>query len=275
MLDIHDLSFSYSKRKPLISGLSLKVQNGCVCGLLGKNGVGKTTLLYLICGLLKPAAGSVDYDGFNPFDRKPDFLRDIFLLPEEFSLPPVTIRDFVKVNAPFYPKFSHEIFGHCLQRFDIDENMHLAKISMGQKKKAFISFALACNTGLLLLDEPTNGLDITAKRVFRQLVAEVMTDDRSIIISTHQVYDVDKILDHVLIIDNDSVKLNASIPEITEKYRFFMTSDRNEADAAIVSLEVPGGYNVATLRREDEPETEVNLETLFEMSVGNRIDKSL
>ena len=74
---------------------------------------------------------------------------------------------------------------------------------MGQKKKAFLAFALACNTSLLLLDEPTNGLDISSKRTFRKAVTASMTDDKTFIISTHQVHDVDAILDHVTIIDRE------------------------------------------------------------------------
>lgn len=265
MLKIENLSYSYSRRTKLIENFSMTLDKGTVCGLLGKNGAGKSTLIYLICGLLRPAAGSIDFDGYKPFDRKVGFLEDVFLVPEEFNLPNVTLDEYVKVNAPFYPAFSREEMERYLEIFDLTPDLHLGKLSMGQKKKAFISFAMACNTSLLILDEPTNGLDISAKRNFRKAVAECMSDDKSILISTHQVYDVDKILDHVIITDRKGVLLNSSLIDVAQKYRFSFTNDRERAARALISLDVPGGYNIAEPLDNPDNETEVNLETLFEM----------
>lgn len=265
MLRIDNLCFSYSRGSRLIENLSMSVGEGVVCGLLGKNGAGKTTLLYLICGLLKPKAGSIDVNGFTPFDRNPDFLQDIFIVPEEFSLPNVTLDEFLKVNSPFYPDFNKKEMDRYLDIFELSGGLHLGRLSMGQKKKVFISFAMACNTSLLVLDEPTNGLDITAKRNFRRAVAACMSDRKSIIISTHQVNDVDKILDHVVITDRDGVLMNQSMTEIAEKYRFTFTTDKTRAENALISLDVPGGYNIVETLEDPSQETEVNLETLFEL----------
>ena len=187
------------------------------------------------------------------------------LVPEEFTLPGVTLDEYVKVNAPFYPAFNHEAMVRYLDIFDLTPDIHLSKLSMGQKKKAFISFAMACNTSLLILDEPTNGLDISAKRNFRKAVAECMTDDKSILISTHQVYDVDKILDHVIITDRKGVLLDSSLIDVASRYRFNFTTDRDRAARALISLEVPGGFNIAEPLTDAADETEVNLETLFEL----------
>lgn len=273
MLTIKNLGFAYTKKNPIIEDFSMKLEEGTVCGLLGKNGAGKTTLLYLICGLLKPNAGTVVFNGYTPFERKIDFLDDIFLVPEEFNLPNVTLDDYIKVNAPFYPKFSKEQLEHYLDIFELTPDLHLGRLSMGQKKKAFISFAMACNTSLLILDEPTNGLDITAKRNFRKAVTECMSDDKCILISTHQVYDVDKIVDHVIITDRKGVMLNASMNEIMSKIRFSFTTDRRRASEALISLEVPGGFNIAEPLEDPMQETEVNLETLFELiQSGTRLD---
>lgn len=273
MLTIKNLGFAYTKKNPIIEDFSMKLEEGTVCGLLGKNGAGKTTLLYLICGLLKPNTGTVEFNGYTPFERKIDFLDDIFLVPEEFNLPNVTLDDYIKVNAPFYPKFSKEQLEHYLDIFELTPDLHLGRLSMGQKKKAFISFAMACNTSLLILDEPTNGLDITAKRNFRKAVTECMSDDKCILISTHQVYDVDKIVDHVIITDRKGVMLNASMNEIMSKIRFSFTTDRRRASEALISLEVPGGFNIAEPLEDLMQETEVNLETLFELiQSGTRLD---
>lgn len=265
MLKIENLSFSYSRGSRLIENLSMSIGEGVVCGLLGKNGAGKTTLLYLICGLLKPKSGSIEVNGFKPFGRDPGFLEDIFIVPEEFSLPNVTLDEFLKVNSPFYPNFNKEEMDRYLDIFELAGGLHLGRLSMGQKKKVFISFAMACNTALLILDEPTNGLDITAKRNFRRAVAACMSDHKSIIISTHQVNDVDKILDHVVITDRDGVLMNQSMTEIAEKYRFTFTTDKTRAGNALISLDVPGGYNIVETLEDSAQETEVNLETLFEL----------
>lgn len=269
MLTIKNLSFSYSRKTQLIENFSMQLEKGSVCGLLGKNGAGKSTLIYLICGLLRPKSGSIDFEGYVPFDRKTGFLEDIFLVPEEFSLPNVTLEDYVKVNAPFYPSFNLKQMEHYLDIFELTPDLHLGKLSMGQKKKAFISFAMACNTSLLILDEPTNGLDISAKRSFRKAIAECMTDEKSILISTHQVYDVDKVLDHVIITDRKGVLLNASMIEIAEKYKFNFTTDRERAAKALLSLEVPGGFNIVEPLTNPDEETEVNLESLFELVQKN------
>lgn len=270
MLKIENLTYSYSKRMALIENFNMNIEPGSVCGLLGKNGVGKTTLIYLICGLLKPQSGTVDFKGYIPYDRKTSFLEDVMLVPEEYALPNVTLEEYIRVNAPFYPKFDKRQLDHYLGIFELTPDLHLGKLSMGQKKKAFISVAMACNTSLLLLDEPTNGLDITSKRNFRRAIAECMSDDKIILISTHQVYDVDKILDHVVIADRNGVLLDSSINDIMNKLTFSFTTDRERAEKALIALEVPGGFNIAEPLTADSQETEVNLETLFELVQSNQ-----
>lgn len=265
MLTIKNLSFSYSRKSKLIEDFSMHLEKGSVCGLLGKNGAGKTTLIYLMCGLIKPKSGTIDFEGYRPFDRKTGFLQDIFLVPEEFTLPAITLDEYVKVNASFYPGFDARQMEHYLEIFELTPDLHLGKLSMGQKKKAFISFAMACNTSLLILDEPTNGLDISAKRSFRKAIAECMSDEKSILISTHQVYDIDKVLDHVIITDRSGVLLNSSLIDIAQKYKFNFTTDPERAAAALLSLEVPGGFNITEPLTNPGDETEVNLESLFEL----------
>ena len=264
MLKIENLCFSYSRRRELIHNLSLQLQPGTICGLLGKNGVGKSTLIYLISGLLRPCSGRVEFDGFTPIRREIDFLRDVFLVPEEFSLPAISIEKYESVNAPFYPNFDRNRFRELLNLFELDIKMNLGQVSMGQKKKAFLSFAMACNTRLLILDEPTNGLDISAKRNFRKAIANCMTDEKYIMISTHQVNDIDKILDHVVIMDNSGFLLDSSYAEINSKYRFNFTTDKERALNALLYLDVPGGYNIIEPLQNPDEETEINLETLFE-----------
>lgn len=267
MLTVNNITYSYGKKqRAVLSNYSLKVEQGTICGLLGRNGAGKSTLLYLIAGLLKPKQGSVDYNGMNPWERKVGFLNDIFIVPEEFLLPNVSLSEFINTTAPFYPNFSMECLDRHLATFEMGSDVHLGKLSMGQKKRVLISFALACNTSLLILDEPTNGLDIPGKRLFRKAVLEGMDENRTIIISTHQVYDVEKILDHVVITDSDGVLLNAPMTDITSRLRFSFTTDRKRAENAIISIDAPGGFSIIEPLDDPDMETEVNLEVLFELT---------
>ena len=218
MLEVKNLSFSYGRRKAkVLEDFSLTLQKGSVYGLLGKNGTGKSTLLYLMAGLLRPQQGNVIYKGMEVIKRRPETLQDMFLVPEEFALPNVSLKQYVGLNAPFYPSFSEEILKACLRDFDMNEDIHLGELSMGQKKKAFMCFALATNTSLLMMDEPSNGLDIPSKSQFRKVIASGMTDEKAVIISTHQVRDIDSLLDHVLIMDGTNLLLDASVSSICEK----------------------------------------------------------
>lgn len=269
MIAFKDVCFSYRRNIPVLSNLSLQIEPGTVCGLLGRNGVGKSTMLYLTAGLLRPRSGQVLCNGYIPSDRQVNFLNDIFIVPEEFDLPPISLDEYVRINSVFYPKFNMDLMHSILEIFALPADINLGALSLGQKKKAFLSFALACNTSILLLDEPTNGLDITAKRMFRAAITAAMTDDKTIIISTHQVYDVENILDHVVIADNNRILLNRPMIDIQTKLRFGYTQDPELAKRALFSIPMPGGFNVVEFLDNPDRETEVNLETLFELTNSN------
>lgn len=269
MIAIENLTFSYRRKgNPVFSDLSLRIVEGGIYGLIGKNGTGKSTLLYLIAGLLTPKKGKILYNDVNTRMRLPDTLADIFIVPEEFNLPAMPLKSFIDSNAPFYPKFSRDDLVRNLSTFGMDIDAHLGALSMGQKKKIFMSFALACNTSLLLMDEPTNGLDIPSKANFRQFIAQSMNEHRTIIISTHQVRDIDRLLDHVIITENGKILLNESVADILSKLNFFTTSNPEIIDSALYSRPCLQGFEVVTTGS-DEIETELNLETLFEYVTSN------
>lgn len=267
MLEIKDLTFSYPRQSvPVIDHVTLAVEGGSVYGLLGPNGAGKSTLLYLIAGLLTPCAGSVKLDGVNTRWRLPQTLEQIFIVPEEFRLPSMKFADYINMYAPYYPNFSRETLSHCMELFCMPENLHLGALSMGQKKKAYISFALATGTRLLLMDEPTNGLDIPSKAGFRRIITQCLDDDKSVIISTHQVRDVEQLLDHVLIMNNNQVLLNASMARVASKLAFGLTTDPEEIAGALLSMPDLMGTAVVKLNN-GTAETEINLEMLFQLTV--------
>ena len=270
MLEVKNLSFSYGRRKAMVlEDFSLTLQKGSVFGLLGKNGTGKSTLLYLMSGLLRPQEGQVLYKGTDVVKRYPETLQDMFLVPEEVVLPNVKLKHYVKLNAPFYPKFSGEVLKACLSEFGMGEDLELGALSMGQKKKVFISFAIATNVTLLLMDEPTNGLDIPSKSQFRKMIATNMSDDKAVIISTHQVRDIDSLLDHVVIIDEKQLLLNESVANICDTLYFAEQSANEPTDEALyVQPSVQGNHVV--LPNTYHEDSNLNLEVLFNAMLAER-----
>lgn len=268
MITVENLSFLYRKSKrAVLHDFSLSLEKGRVYGLLGKNGAGKSTLLYLMSGLLTPKSGKVVYHDVDVRRRLPITLQDMFLVPEEFDLPPVSLISYIELNSPFYPRFSKEDMVKYLHYFEMDINIDLGALSMGQKKKVFMSFALATNTSLLLMDEPTNGLDIPGKSQFRKFIASGMTDDKTILISTHQVRDIDKVLDHVLIMDNSRVLLNESTMSICDKLFFTESESRELLQSSLFSTPSIQG-NFLLLPNESGEDSEINLELLFNATLA-------
>lgn len=273
MIEINHLTYKYQGSKHLVfDDFNLSLEGNKICGLLGKNGTGKSTLLYLISGLLRPTKGTVMLNGRRSFDRSPEMLEDLFLVPEEYDLPAMNLREYVKVNSVFYPRFSKEILYNSLRDFEIAPDVDLKALSMGQKKKVFMSFALATGTRLILMDEPTNGLDIPSKSLFRKVVAKYMTDDRMMIISTHQVHDIESLLDHIIIIDQSEVLLNSSVSDITARYCFRAISEQDAQKPNVVYTEPSLMGLAAILRRQpDEEETQLNLELLFDATTAHKL----
>lgn len=270
MVDIHNMTFSYG-RKVVYDNFNVTFGKGRIYGLLGLNGSGKSTLLYLMSGLLFPKRGSVTFKGKDVTKRNPAVLSDMFIVPEEFELPRMTLAKYVDINSKFYPNFSHEMLKKSLDAFSMSLDMNLQASSMGQRKKAFVCFALATNTSLLLLDEPTNGLDIPSKSCFRKAVAECMTDERTIIISTHQVKDIEYMLDHVLIVDND-VLLNENMENISKKLRFETSSHPTQGGKEFFSMQIGLETHRVVAKEPDQEETPVNLEMLFNATLANRAE---
>lgn len=267
MLEIQNLTYAYSRRRPpVLDKVNLNIGQGGVYGLLGPNGAGKSTLLYLIMGALLPQSGTVCYQGVPTRQRRPDILGQMMIVPEEIKLPGMTVEKYGACMGRFWPLFSNEVFGDCLEVFEIDRRMNLGSMSMGQKKKAYMSFALGCQTPLLLMDEPTNGLDIPGKAAFRRLVARLMTDDRIVVISTHQVRDLDQLLDHVVVMDTHRVVFSEPVSSIQQHLKFVSNASGRVPEGVLWSQPSPGGCDIMLPNHEEE-DTAVNLELLFEYAL--------
>ena len=272
MIEVNNISFRYPGTKHnVFSNFSMSLEANNIYGLLGKNGTGKSTLLYLISGLLRPANGEVKVDGRLATDRLPEMLKDMFIVPEEFNLPSVTLDTYVKINKPFYPNFSQEVLENCLKDFELPQTLKLNELSMGQKKKVYMSFALAAGTKYLFMDEPTNGLDIPSKTQFRRVIANNMSDERTLIISTHQVHDVETLLDHILILSESEMLLNSSVSNICEHFSFEYRQPQEMDDTVIYAEPTLQGNAVIAKRGENDDETQMNLELLFNAVATGKI----
>ncbi|MES2108800.1 MAG: ABC transporter ATP-binding protein [Bacteroidota bacterium] len=225
MIAIKDLSFGYPRKPLLFQDLNLSLSEGHIYGLLGKNGAGKSTLLKNMVGLAYPQQGSCLINGVNVSGRPVSVLEDVYFLAEEIFASSLTPEQFAASTAGFYPKFSNADFYQCLKALDVDASAAMDRQSFGQQKKAMIAFGLATNTSLLIMDEPTNGLDIPSKVQFRKLIASVLTEERCIVISTHQVRDLDSLIDTLLILHNREIVVNSAIEDITEKITFGVFND--------------------------------------------------
>ena len=259
MITIDDLGFSYGSI-PVLDHISMTLEDGRIYGLLGENGVGKTTLLTLLAGLKKPRTGHIDTDGFTPYDRKPSFLQDQYYLPDEVSPLTYTAECFARIRGVFWPNFSLERFLEILKEFEVDPAQKMNKMSSGQLKKTYISFALALGVKHLFLDEPTNGLDIPSKAQFRKAVTKYTAEDSVIVISTHQVRDLENIIDPIIILDRRDVLANATLEEISEKLYFDYGTELHPD--ALYSEQLPGGFIQVMVNSTGE-ESKVNIEAFF------------
>jgi ABC-2 type transport system ATP-binding protein len=268
MISLKDISFGYGK-EPLFSGLNLSLEPGSVSGLLGKNGAGKTTLLKLMAGLLFPHRGDTIIMERNPSMRSPDYLQDLFFLPEVLWLPEVTPEQYAKLYAPFYPGFNDDAYKTYLNEFDLIADKNIKGYSYGQKKKSLLAFGLAAGCRFMLLDEPTNGLDIPSKTQFRKALASVVSDYSAIIISTHQVRDLENLIDPVIILEEGQIVFNHTMDEITDRLRVVHQADPPDPETALFSEQTLKGYMVVT-ENPDSEASNINLETLFNTVINSR-----
>ena len=259
MIQIQNLGFSYGNF-PVLNNINLQLEEGRIYGLLGENGVGKTTLLTLLCGLKKPQTGSIIIDSHNPYKREPSFLTESYYLSDEVAQMNMSAQEYAKSYGKFWEKFQIEKFLEIMGIFENDPAQKMNKMSCGQLKKTWISFALACNTRYLFMDEPTNGLDIPSKAQFRKAVTKYTSEDSTLLISTHQVRDLENIIDPIIILDRQDVLLNATLEEIASKLYFDYGTEKIEG--ALYSELVPGG-NVQVLLNSTGEESKINIEALF------------
>lgn len=263
MISITGLNFRYDVKQKALHNIDLQLNSGRIYGLLGKNGAGKTSLLKNILGLRKSGSGTISVNGYDPRKGEKDFLASYFFIPEDPHMPDISMKEYIQCYAPFYPNFSLDLFFRILNEFELPRKLHFSKVSLGQKKKALISFGIAANTPILVMDEPTNGLDIPSKKQFRKIITTLVNDDRLFVVSTHQIRDLHSLIDHVLIMDQGEILVDSSIEMIERALSFEVHRTETIAEDSIYYERVPGGYMSITEGGERPESLEVDMEVLF------------
>ncbi len=259
MISINNLSYAYGANA-VLRNITMELRPGNIYGLLGENGVGKTTLLTLLCGLKKPMGGSITVDGFTPFDRKSEMLTEVYYLGDEVAEITMKPMEFALNYGKFWKGFSMEAFEQLLSLLEVPRENRMDRMSTGELKKTHISFALATGCRYIFMDEPTNGLDIPSKAQFRKALMQYTSEEATVVISTHQVKDLENVIDPVIILDRQRVLLSASLEEISRKVYFDYGTEINPA--ALYSEFIPGGC-IQVIPNPDGRESKVNIEALF------------
>ncbi|WP_329903543.1 ABC transporter ATP-binding protein [Porphyromonas pogonae] len=268
MINVNKLSFAYGRKSNLFDNMSFSLPVGSITGLLGRNGEGKTTLLKLISAQLLASRSQINVCGYDPYNRDIDFLSQVYYLPEEVKCPNITIRKYFNIITPFYPSYCPEVAEDLIQNFKLDWNMKLGRVSQGQKKKAVIALALSLRVPVLLMDEPTNGLDIPSKSAFRKLMARYITDEQIVIISTHQVRDLEQLIDRILMMDENSIICNESIGRLSNLFSFKQTHAGEAMQPLYTESSILG--NVGVYENKVEDETPFSMELFFNGMIANR-----
>lgn len=259
MIRIEKLGFSYGQ-VPVLKNITMNLEPGKIYGLLGENGVGKTTLLTLLAGLKKPLQGSIDIDGSAPYSRTPQVLENQFYLADEMLPVPMKAAEYARITGEFWPNYKQDTFEKIMELFENTSDKKMSEMSTGQLKKTYISLALALGCKYLFLDEPTNGLDIPSKAQFRSALMKYTGEDSTIVISTHQVRDLENIIDPIIILDRQDVLLNASLEEISRKLYFDYGTQLHPE--SLYSEQLPGGF-IQVYPNAEGADSKVNIEALF------------
>lgn len=251
MIKLDNLTFSYSKKGiPALTGVSAEIKPG-IHLLAGENGAGKTTLLHLIAGVARPTSGTVSVNEKNPASDNPALKGHTFLLEENTSFPMKTIRKFAEIHSRFYPGFNAKRFYDNLSAFGLTGDEPLKKLSLGNRKKTLLAYALALGVDTLLLDEPTNGLDIQSKEILRTLIARNVEDNQTLIISTHTVSELESLFEGAIMLMGGKMLWAGTEEEATDRLAF--EKNRAVVPGTLYAEENLGHYNSILPANEDEP----------------------
>ena len=214
LLEIKNLYKNYGE-KQVLNNITLTVPRGKIIGLLGKNGTGKTTLIKLINGLLTPTEGEIIFEGEK---IGPQSKLNIAYLPERTYLDKsMTINETIKFFKEFYSNFDIDKAKDLLKKLDLNENQKIIKMSKGMQEKVQLVLVMSRKADLYILDEPLGGVDPATRDYILDTILTNFNEGASIIISTHLISDIERILDEVIFIDKGEIKLISDADELRNK----------------------------------------------------------
>jgi len=269
MVALKDVEFSYKRGVHVLQGISAEFEGGHVYGLLGLNGAGKTTLMKIIASAFFPKAGSCRTLGSDVAKRDRRMLEDMYILGQD---PQLTGRGgaaetVTQQIAPFYPRFDTGFLEEGLRQFGVPAKARINKLSHGERRIVEVCAALSANTRLLLLDEPTNGLDIPSRDVFRRVVASWCSDERCMVVSTHQVKDIESLVDRIAVLHDHRIVLCEDLFRISERVAVSLESTEPDGDSLIHKEKSPGGW-VAVREKPNQSGDSIDLEILFKATIA-------
>jgi ABC-2 type transport system ATP-binding protein len=220
----------YGKLRAL-HGVDLELQRGRIVGLLGKNGAGKSTFLKCLLGLLRHE-GDIQILGKTLKDWKHDLYGHVAFIPDVSGLDPrLTVQQTLDFCAGINPRWNGEKAGRLFARSDLPPYQKVGTLSKGMKTKLYLLLTLSCDVDILLLDEPTLGLDIVFRKAFYDLLlGEFFDEDKLVVISTHQVSEVENILDEVVFIDQGKILLHEEMSGMKEQWKLVELPASREAE---------------------------------------------
>ena len=219
MIEVNNVSFEIDG-KTILNDINLKIPEGKIYGIIGPNGVGKTTLLRCLTGIYETTKGLVKYDGENVYDNPK--VKEIigYVADENIMHPNFRVKDLIKFYKYSYTKFDEKKFKELNEIFKIPERKFIFQLSKGMKMRLSIMLAFSIHAKYLILDEPTSGLDAILKNKLLKIFAdEVYDNNTTIIISSHHLNELERICDDVAILDNGSISYENSLENMKNKIK--------------------------------------------------------
>lgn len=227
LITINNLNKNYGSKK-VVSNVNLSIHSGQILGLVGPNGAGKTTCLRALLGLTS-YDGDIDILGFNPKTNRDDMLHDVAYISDVAVLPKwLSVEQALTYMAGVHPNFNRNKAEEFLEKTNISFTSKVKALSKGMVTQLHLALVLAINAKILVLDEPTLGLDILTRRQFyNHLLEDFYSEDKCIIVTTHQIEEIEHILTDVAFIKDGQLVLSENIDTIRERYKVVAVANDN------------------------------------------------
>ena len=234
VIQIQNLSRRFGK-KTALSNVSFQVPRGCVFALLGENGAGKTTLIKNVLGLDRSGGGHINVLGFDPKTNGIDVRRRVGYVPDSPALYDwMTVGEAGWFTAGFYPIGFEDQFHRLCSRFGLDQDVKIKTLSKGGKAKVSLALSMASQPELLIMDEPTSGLDTLVRRNFLESMVDVAASGRTVLLSSHQISEVERVADYVCIINQGKILACQPLQDLKDRIERWVVSFESH------DLSIPG-----------------------------------